>query len=212
VGPARTADPQAGDGGGIADTPPFAAIRTTVGSGPSVTSILNALISTGKSIADNRSGGTITKPRIQVDSALNILACVGAPNMFVSPATALKFYGPTGGPFYSDAAGIFAGRYTIYNTGTGSLNYSVSAPSWLAVSPTSGTVGCGQSMIVTILHGPSAVLSGVGNASSTIAFTNTTNRSGNASIATSIVVFQSVPDQLNVAQSFKPLPGMPYTP
>lgn len=171
----------------------FAAIRSVIGSGPSVTTILNALINTGKSIADTRSGGTVTKPRIKVDSALGVLACTGSPTLAVTPQSQLKFYGPAGGPFYSDANASLAAIFTLSNTGAGTLNYTVSGPDWLTLSGiTSGSLACGQATSVMMLPGPTAISSGVGNTSATVSFTNTTNGLGNTSIAASLVVFPDI--------------------
>jgi subtilisin family serine protease len=52
----------------------FAAIRSVCPT-KTVTEILNALIATGTPITDTRVGGTITKPRIRVDLALQSLNC-----------------------------------------------------------------------------------------------------------------------------------------
>ncbi len=41
--------------------------------GASVAQVLDSLTSTGPLIADNRTGGTVTKPRIQLDAALDVL-------------------------------------------------------------------------------------------------------------------------------------------
>ncbi len=187
----------------------FAAIRTAVGSGPSVTTILNTLINTGKSITDNRSGGSVTKPRIQVDSALNVLVCTGSPTLVVSPQSQLKFYGPTGGPFYSDVYGFTAVPFTLTNRGVGSLNYSVSVPSWLSISPaSSGSLACGETVTIAVLPGPEAIGAPVwANTSSTLAFTNTTNGLGNASVATSLVVFPKIDTPFNFA-----LDSVPHIP
>jgi subtilisin family serine protease len=53
----------------------FAAIRSACPDDYTVGDILNALIDTGWPIKDNRQGGTITKPRIQVDAAVRSLGC-----------------------------------------------------------------------------------------------------------------------------------------
>ncbi len=52
----------------------FAAIRSACHAA-TITQILTALQNTGISITDTRSGGTVTKPRIRVDLALQQLAC-----------------------------------------------------------------------------------------------------------------------------------------
>jgi hypothetical protein len=52
----------------------------------SVEAILDALIATGTPIADTRPGGTVTKNRIQVDAALQQLACDADAPPIVSPA------------------------------------------------------------------------------------------------------------------------------
>ncbi len=67
----------------------FAAIRTACPSA-TVDQILTALQNTGKPITDTRAGGTLTKPRIQVDAALQQL-CITASDLAITktaPATA----------------------------------------------------------------------------------------------------------------------------
>jgi len=63
----------------------FAALRSAVPEA-SVGEILAALVATGKPIKDTRLGGTVTKPRIQVDKALRALQARES-NLIVSPRT-----------------------------------------------------------------------------------------------------------------------------
>jgi hypothetical protein len=108
----------------------------------------------------------------------------------VTPGSTITFSGPFGGPFTSNFS-----QYTVANTGTGPLNYSVSPPSWLTVSPSSGSLAAGASTAVTVSANSSSNNIEVGNYSSTITFTNTTNGSGNTSRLTTLVIGTGIPEE-----------------
>jgi hypothetical protein len=75
--------------------------------------------------------------------------------------------------------------------GTQSLNYSISQPYWLTVSPSSsGSLAGGASVSVMVFPGPSALSTSAGNYASAITFMNTTNGSGNTSVVTNLLVTQ----------------------
>lgn len=140
----------------------------------------------------------------------SLVTSVGA--LTVSPASPLNFHGPAGGPFVSDVAG----QFTLTNTGSAALNFSILPPSWLSVSPSSsGTLAAGASASIAVLPGPSAMMPNAGNYSSSIIFSNTTNGSGNTSVITNLLINQPPGNRLdgnaagpppNEAASFSDLP------
>ena len=149
----------------------FAAIRSALPNA-TVAQILSALKSTGTSITDTRSGGSVTKPRINVAQALQSL---GAPTftLQVSPSTDVSSSGVSGGPFSPSSF-----NYSV-SSGVGSVNYQITGvPSWLDASATSGTATTTPTTITfTVNASANALPPGV--YSSTISFTNTTNGAGN---------------------------------
>ncbi len=170
----------------------FAAMRSALGSSPTVTAILNSLVSTGKNITDNRFGGTITKPRIRVDQAL-------APTLQVTPATNIEASGPRGGPFSPSSF-----NYSI-SALVGSVDYSITGiPSWLNASFTSGTATTSPVTATFTLMNVGSLSPGVYNA--TISFTNTTDGSGTTSRTATLDI--TSPERTCVT-IFPPLPPLP---
>lgn len=134
----------------------------------SVTQIEQALESTGTPIADTRSGGIHTRPRIRVDLAAQALGCSGSGNTItVSPTTSLSSSGPVGGPF-SPSQQV----YTVTgNQQFGVINWSAAAnQSWITMSPTSGSLNPGQSVNVTVSINSAANALGVGSYAASLAF------------------------------------------
>jgi hypothetical protein len=72
--------------------------------------------------------------------------------------------------------------------------------------------------LVTATPGPTAVSAAEGNYSSTIAFTNTTNGTGNTSVSSGLVVFRGIEPPMRVDLTVRQdstvigsaLPAMPY--
>lgn len=138
-------------------------------------------------------------------------------NLSVTPNAQLKFYGPVGGPFYSDAYGASAAIFTLKNTGTASLDYADSAPSWLSVSSSSGMLAVGASASSAVMPRVPAVAAAAGNLASTVAISNTTNGAGNTRVAAILRIFSGVgntaelgPNDTSVPVLGAALPQFPY--
>ena len=145
----------------------IAALRSAM---PNATAaqLLSALETTGIAIADTRSGGTITKPRIRVDLALQSLQnTLGA--LKVSPPTNISSAGQQGGPF---SPLLFS--YAITAT-LGSRGYTISGvPTWLTASSTSGTATTSGTTITFAVNSNANALSPA-TYNATITFTDTTS-------------------------------------
>ena len=92
----------------------------------------------------------------------------------VTPADGLTSSGNQGGPFTPSSK-----SYTLKNTGTGSMNWTVSKTQiWTTLSSTSGTLAAGASTTVTVSINSGANSLTPGSYSDTVSFTNTTNGNG----------------------------------
>lgn len=162
----------------------FAAIRSRLPSA-TVTQIETALKNTGTLVADTRSGGTQTKPRIRVDLALNqLLGSSSSPALTVS-AGSLVSSGNVGGPFSPSST-----TFTVTNSGTGTLSWTAGSSNTTvaSVSPASGSLGAGGSASVTVAIASGANGLTAGSYSSTISFNNTNNSVGNTTRSVSLTV------------------------
>ncbi len=90
------------------------------------------------------------------------------PLLAVTPAPDFTAAGSIGGPFA--VATPPSGQYTVQNTGAGTLNWTVSGPSWLMFSPASGSLGTGASQVVTVSVNATANAFAAGTQSGTITF------------------------------------------
>jgi hypothetical protein len=150
----------------------FAAIRSALPNA-TVAQILSALKSTGTSISDTRSGGTITKPRINVAQTLQSLGAAVA-TLLVTPSTDISSSGVQGGPFSPTSF-----SYSL-SSSFGSVNYAISnVPSWLNVSSASGTVTTTPTTITFTVNSTVANATPASTTTSAISFTNTSNSAGN---------------------------------
>lgn len=70
----------------------------------------------------------------------------------VSPATGIHLSGPAGGPYTPATA-----QYTVANNGAAAVNWQVTAPAWISVSPANGTLSPGGSAQVTVTVNPAGV-------------------------------------------------------
>ena len=143
--------------------------------------IASALASTGVAVTDTRAGGSITKPRIRVDLAVQS-AC-STPTLAVSPATNMAGSGAQGGPFSP-----LSFQYQL-SASIGTVGYSITGvPSWLTASSTSGTVGTGGTTITFTVNASANALTQGTYGPTTITFTNTTNGLGNTTRTATLTV------------------------
>ncbi len=106
------------------------------------------------------------------------------PNLSVTPTSGITSTGGIGGPFTPGSA-----SYQVMNTGSGSMSWSATdAPSWITLSPASGTLASGASTTMTASINTSANSLGVGTYTGTINFNNTTSGFGNTSRSVSLTV------------------------
>jgi Raf kinase inhibitor-like YbhB/YbcL family protein len=122
--------------------------------------------------------GNTTRP-----AALSIATGPGV--LSVSPAGALTFSGPRGGPFIP-AAGVTC---TLSNTGGAPLDWVIHfQESWIEVSPFQGTLAPGASVQVTIRIGDMARALLAGAHGNTLYLMNKTNRMGNKTLDSQLTV------------------------
>ena len=152
----------------------------------SVDQVESALKSTGVGLLDSRNG--ITKPRIQIDSALTAISPPTVPTLSISPADNLTMSGPAGGPF-TPSGTVFA--LSNITSSTQALNYSISEnANWLHLdSATSGQIPANASTsISTSIVSSAANALPIGQYPATLSFTNTTNSAGSTQITITLVV------------------------
>jgi hypothetical protein len=106
---------------------------------------------------------------------------VNPPALLVTPATGDTASGTHGGPFSPPSF-----NYALSATG-GTVKYSITTPSWLTASSTSGTVTT-TAKTITLTVNSSARSLGPGTHANNIAFNNTTNNQGNTTRAATLVV------------------------
>lgn len=172
----------------------IAALRT-IAPNATAAQILSALQSTGISVTDTRSGGTITKPRIRLDLAAQALNS-NEPTLQVSPIGNIATSGEQLGPF---TPASFPYRLS---TNTGSVGFSITGvPSWLTPSATSGTVTTsGITVTFTVNSTPNNWAIGT-YGPTTITFTNTTNGLGNDTRTATLTVTSPPPPNDNFANA-----------
>ncbi len=101
----------------------------------------------------------------------NMITALATPdNLGVLPGTGFITYGPVGGPF-----NISAENLLLANSGASSLNWSLSAPSWLTATPGSGVLPAKSSVLVAV--GINSAVNNLPPATYTanVAFTNLTS-------------------------------------
>jgi hypothetical protein len=182
----------------------FAAVRSAC-PGATITQIMNAFTSTGAPITDNRSSGTITKPRIRVDLAAQ-QACGISSVLAVTPGTDGAVTGLVGGPFNPAS-------FSYQLSATGIANYSISGvPSWLSASSTSGTVASSP-VNVTFSINPTANALAAGTYTATIAFNNSSSGLGNTTRTITLTISTPnlvITETTNIAASGNQ--GGPFSP
>jgi hypothetical protein len=106
---------------------------------------------------------------------------VNPPALQVTPAAGDTASGTHGGPFSPSSF-----NYALSATG-GSVKYSITTPSWLTASSTSGTVTT-TAKTITFTVNSSARSLGPGTHANNIAFNNTTNSQGNTTRVATLVI------------------------
>jgi hypothetical protein len=131
----------------------------------------------------------------------------------VTPAGGVTQTIPQGGPFAP------AGQsYTLTNTGTVSLDFSVTkTQAWVTVLPSSGTLAAGASTTVMVSMNGVAVTLGAGVYTDTVTFANITNGSGDQTRPMSLTVTGAAGGTLSVTSpsawyTTVGQPGGPFSP
>src|SRR5262249_39710065 len=106
---------------------------------------------------------------------------VNPPGLQVTPATGDTASGAHGGPFSPSSF-----KYALSST-FGSVNYSITTPSWLTASPTSGTVTTSPKTITFTVNSKARSL-GPSTYTDNIDFNSTTNSQGNITRVATLVV------------------------
>lgn len=104
--------------------------------------------------------------------ALQAVQAASAPDSLNIGASGLDGVGPVGGPFT-----FTTGTYTLTNNGASPLNWTAaSTQTWNVVTPASGTLAAGASVVVTAaIKTDTAATLAAGNYLDTVTFTNTTS-------------------------------------
>ncbi len=161
-------DDLAGDGIYGAIIPAYAADTT-------VTYIVSA--------SDNTTASTTS-------SSANYTVGTGAAAMTVTPVGSFAASGPAGGPFTPAST-----SYTITNSGTATLNWSVSkSAAWISLDSTSGTLAPNATATVAATLSATALSLTAGSYTDTVSFTNTSNGIGNTTRSASLTVLSTNSD------------------
>jgi hypothetical protein len=124
----------------------FSATNGTLGAGGQTT-VTASLTAAANSLTAGTYAANLTFSNVTAQTAQNIAFTlqVNQP-LVVSPTNGFNAAGPVGGPF-----NITSQNYSLTNLGENSLSWSISgAPSWLKVSPASGTLSSGGQTSVTV--------------------------------------------------------------
>ena len=153
----------------------------------SVDEIESALEFTGVQITDTRNG--ITRPRIQVDAAYDLLQNGGAivSGLRITPAQAFETSGQEGDP------GSFGTQlYTLSNESGSSLDFTVTtSDTWLLVDNSAGTLAAGADAQFTASVDSTALSTGANNGQITVSVT------GGDSLSIPASAFSSPPPPAN---------------
>jgi subtilisin family serine protease len=114
----------------------------------------------------------------------SVVLTIAAGYLSVMPSTGLLYTGEPGGPFSPSS-----GAYTLQNTGYSSISWTASKEqSWMSLSSESGVLSPGASTTITASVNSYANTLPKDVYSDTIAFTNTTNGTGNTTRSVSLVI------------------------
>jgi hypothetical protein len=103
------------------------------------------------------------------------------PSLIVTPASSVTFSGPPGGPF---SPSLF--EFRVSST-TGTVRYSIRAPSWLTASSTSGTTDA-RGVTITLTVNANASRLSPGGYGPALAFTNVSNGQGSTTRSAKLIV------------------------
>ena len=103
------------------------------------------------------------------------------PSLIVTPLTGIAVSGPKGGPFSPSSF-----QYRV-SASTGTVRYSVSAPSWLTVSSSVGVTDV-SGITITLTVSSTASQLAPGKYGPSVAFTNVTNGHGSASKSATLII------------------------
>lgn len=110
----------------------------------------------------------------------------------VTPSSSFNPFGPYGGTTSAFTPSSIA--YTLTNTGNTTLSWSASkGASWLTVSPSSGSLGAGANVTVTVSLNSGVSTQTVGSHTDTVIFDNITNGNGDTSRSVTLGVSPPVP-------------------
>jgi hypothetical protein len=103
------------------------------------------------------------------------------PSLVVTPSSSVTFSGRPGGPF---SPSLF--EFRVSST-TGSVRYSIRAPSWLTASSTSGTTDA-RGVTITLTVNANASRLSPGGYGPGVAFTNVSNGQGSTTRSAKLIV------------------------
>jgi hypothetical protein len=103
------------------------------------------------------------------------------PSLIVTPLSSVTFSGPPGGPF---SPSLF--EFRVSST-TGTVRYSIRAPSWLTASSTAGTTDA-RGVTITLTVNANASRLSPGGYGPGVAFTNVSNGQGSTTRSAKLIV------------------------
>jgi subtilase family serine protease len=181
----------------ISGVPTWLTASATSGTASSGTTVTFTVNTSANSLAANTYSATITfmsgsGQSVQRTATLT----VNPPALQVTPATGITASGQQGGPFSPTSF-----SYSLSATG-GSLKYSITnLPSWLTVSPASGTVTTKATTVTFKISTTAADKLAASTYVGSVSFNNTTNSQGNTTRVATLTV---APKQFTVAVSASP--------
>ncbi len=181
----------------ISGVPTWLTASATSGTASSGTTVTFTVNTSANSLAANTYSATITfmsgsGQSVQRTATLT----VNPPALQVTPATGITASGQQGGPFSPTSF-----SYSLSATG-GSLKYSITnLPSWLTVSPASGTLTTKATTVTFKIGTTAADKLAATTYVGSINFNNTTNSQGNTTRVATLTV---APKQYTVAVSASP--------
>ena len=103
------------------------------------------------------------------------------PSLIVTPSTGMDFFRPRGSPFSPPQF-----QYQV-SASTGTINYSITGPTWLTVSPALGAAGT-SGVTITFTISTNAMRLAPGTYESGVLFRNVTNGQGFATRGAKLII------------------------